>query len=133
MGKCARRSISNYTHSLGFAIHDFANPSYFPVHFVFECSRGAKYLPVFRLKICLLRTPHFGNQVEEFFCIHIDLFYHGDYIYFFSAADCRLYILSWIIRSIYFRGSFRRIEMRNSLQSLIQYLLQMSIIETHFI
>lgn len=96
MGERARRSISNYTHSLGFAIHDFANPSYFPVYFVFECSRGAEYLPIFRFEICLLRTPHFGNQVEEFFSVH-------------TAVLCIYFCLSWEIICIYLlAGKFHR-------------------------
>lgn len=93
MGERARRSISNYTHSLGFAIHNIADPSYFPVHFVFECSRGAKNFPVFRFEICLLRTSHFGNQVEEFFCIHIDFTAALMYILFRSPEVFCTYFL----------------------------------------
>lgn len=93
MGERARRSISNYTHSLGFAIHDFANPSYFPVYFVLECSRGAEYFPIFRFEICLLRTSHLGNQVEEFFGIHIDFTAALMYILFLESGSI-LYILS---------------------------------------
>lgn len=75
MGKRARRSILTIrTLFGGLAIHYFANPSYFPVHFILECSRGAEYLPVFRFEISLLCTSHLGNQVEEFFGVHIDLF-----------------------------------------------------------
>lgn len=93
MGERARRSISNYTHSLGFAIHDFANPSYFPVYFILECSRGAENFPIFRFEICLLRASHFGNQVEEFFGIHIDFAAVLMYI-LFGVRKYFLYILS---------------------------------------
>lgn len=72
MGKRARRSILTMIVLFGgFAIHDFANPSYFPVHFVLECSRGAEYFPIFRFEISLLCTSHFGDQVEEFFGVHM--------------------------------------------------------------
>lgn len=94
MGKRARGSILTIlTLFGGFAIHDFANPSYFPVHFVLECSRGAEYLPIFRFEICLLRTSHFGNQVEEFFGIHIDFAAVLMYI-LFSESGSILHILS---------------------------------------
>lgn len=93
MGKRVRRSILTIrTLFGGFAIHDFANPSYFPIYFILECSRGAENLSIFRFEICLLCTSHFGNQVEEFFGIHIDFTAVLMYI-LFSESGSILYII----------------------------------------
>ena len=94
MGKRARGFIFIILTSLGgFTIHDFADPSYFPVNFVLECPGGAEYFPIFRFEISLLRTSHFDNQVEEFFSVHIDFTAVLMYI-LFSESGSILHILS---------------------------------------
>lgn len=54
-------------------------------------------------------------------------------IYFHSCDNVYTFIdgRKYFVYTLF--GSFRRIVERNSLQSLIQYLLQMGVVETHFI